>query len=101
MNNDLAKLIRKHRKARRLSQSQLAEAAGVGKTVVFDIEHSKPTVQMDTVLKILGALDIRLSFDAPPVPVNASRKVRRAAAPADVDQSQPLEEKNFLPAHLL
>jgi|SRR5579872_2293990 len=101
MNDDLAKLIRQHRKARRLSQSQLAQAAGVGKTVIFDIEHGKPTVQMDTVLKILGALDIRLSFDAPPPPAPALRKPGPAAPQTRAVQAETQLERDFLPAHLL
>jgi HTH-type transcriptional regulator/antitoxin HipB len=35
---ELAEVIRMHRKAARLSRVQLAELAGVGKTVIYDIE---------------------------------------------------------------
>ena len=50
----LADVIKKHRKAARLSQIQLAEMAGVGKTVVYDIEKGKETIQLDTLRKTFG-----------------------------------------------
>lgn len=56
----LSKAIRKHRKAAGLSQLQLAELAGVGKTVIFDIEKGKETVQLNTLLKILTVLNIKV-----------------------------------------
>jgi len=56
----LSKVIRKHRKAAGLSQLQLAEMAGVGKTVVFDLEKGKETIQLDTLRKILMVLNIKV-----------------------------------------
>jgi len=56
----LSKIIKKHRKAAGLSQLQLAEMAGVGKTVVFDIEKGKETIQLDTLRKILRVLNIKV-----------------------------------------
>lgn len=61
----LALVIRKHRKAAGLSQLQLAEIAGVGKTVVFDIEKGKETIQLDTLRKILTALNIKVQLVSP------------------------------------
>lgn len=61
----LAAIIRKHRKAAGLSQLQLAEMAGVGKTVVFDIEKSKETIQLNTLRKILTVLNIKVQLDSP------------------------------------
>ena len=58
----LATVIKKHRKAAGLSQLQLAEMAGVGKTVVFDIEKGKETVQLDTLRKILVVLNIKVQL---------------------------------------
>lgn len=58
----LATIIRKHRKAAGLSQLQLAELAGVGKTVVFDIEKGKETVQLNTLTKILKVLNIKVQL---------------------------------------
>lgn len=56
----LSKVIKKHRKAAGLSQLQLAEMAGVGKTVVFDLEKGKETIQLDTLRKILKVLNIKV-----------------------------------------
>lgn len=58
----LANIIRKHRKVAGLSQLQLAELAGVGKTVVFDIEKGKETVQLNTLRKILKVLNIKVQL---------------------------------------
>ncbi len=58
----LAGIIRAHRKAAGLSQLQLAELAGVGKTVVFDIEKGKETVRLDTLRKILMVLNIQVQL---------------------------------------
>ena len=61
----LALLLRKHRKAAGLSQLQLAEMAGVGKTAVFDIEKGKETIQLDTLRKILLVLNIKVQLTSP------------------------------------
>lgn len=63
--HDIAQTIRYFRKQSGLSQQQLAELAGIGKTVVFDIEKGKATVQLNSLLKILDALNIKLKFDTP------------------------------------
>ena len=61
----LATIIKQHRKAAGLSQLQLAEMAGVGKTVVFDIEKGKETIQLDTLRKILRVLNIKVMLTSP------------------------------------
>jgi len=61
----LAEIVRKHRKMAGLSQLQLAEMAGVGKTVVFDIEKGKATIRLDTLRKILSVLNIRVQLTSP------------------------------------
>jgi HTH-type transcriptional regulator/antitoxin HipB len=60
----LAKVIKHHRKAAGLSQLKLAELANVGKTVVFDIEKGKETIQLDTLRKILRVLNIKVRFES-------------------------------------
>jgi HTH-type transcriptional regulator/antitoxin HipB len=62
---ELNEIIRFHRQQSGLSQSNLAELAGVGKTVVFDLEKGKTTVRLDTLLKICQALNIQLTLDSP------------------------------------
>ncbi|MDP4188875.1 MAG: helix-turn-helix domain-containing protein [Bacteroidota bacterium] len=61
----LAKIIRRHRKVAGISQLQLAEMAGVGKTVVFDLEKGKETVQLNTLRKILTVLNIKVQLTSP------------------------------------
>jgi len=65
MKDDLKDIVREHRRLSGLSQSQLATLAGVGKTVVFDIEHGKESVQLDTLKKVLAALNIRFILQSP------------------------------------
>jgi predicted transcriptional regulator len=48
-----------------LTQKRLADLAGVGKTVIFDVESGKETVQLDTIKKILAVLNIKIKFESP------------------------------------
>ncbi len=61
----LGAVVRQHRRLAGLTQVELAQMAGVGKTVVHDLEKGKPTIQLDTVLKIVAALNIRLFWKTP------------------------------------
>ena len=61
----MATVIKKHRKEAGLSQLQLAEMAGVGKTVVFDLEKGKETIQLDTLRKIMAVLNIKVQLTSP------------------------------------
>jgi len=62
---DLATIVKMHRKAAKLTQLQLAELAGVGKTVVFDIEKGKETVKLNTLRKVLKVLNIEIQLTSP------------------------------------
>ena len=53
------------RKQSGLTQKKLADLAGVGKTVVFDIEKGKETVQLNSLLKIFSVLNIKLELSNP------------------------------------
>jgi transcriptional regulator with XRE-family HTH domain len=61
----LYQIIKAHRLRSGLSQAELAALAGVGKTVVFDLEHGKESVRWDTLRKVLAVLNISVSFDSP------------------------------------
>lgn len=61
----LGDIIKYHRKKAGLSQKSLADVAGVGKTVVFDIEKGKETVQFKSIINVLKALNIKLSLNSP------------------------------------
>jgi len=58
-------LIHCHRRKSGLTQNMLADFAGVGKSVVFDIEHGKETVQFNTLQKVCRALNITISLESP------------------------------------
>jgi len=62
---ELADVIRMHRKAAKLSRDKLAEMSGVGKTVIYDIEKGKETIQLDTLRKILSVLNIKIELISP------------------------------------
>ena len=67
MNNiqHLGDIIRYHRKKAGLSQKSLADIAGVGKTVVFDIEKGKETVQLKSMIHVFKALNISVTLNSP------------------------------------
>jgi len=61
----LSEVIKLHRKAAKLTRVQLADMAGVGKTVVFDIESGKESIRLDTLHKILKVLNIEVQLTSP------------------------------------
>ncbi len=65
LSNDIAIMIRFYRKESGLSQHALACLAGVGKTVIFDIEKGKETVKLKTLLSVLDVLNIKMLFETP------------------------------------
>ncbi|MCX7125110.1 MAG: type II toxin-antitoxin system Y4mF family antitoxin [Gammaproteobacteria bacterium] len=65
ISNNIAKTVHDYRKLAGLSQLELAGIAGVGKTVIFDIEKGKETVQLNTLLKVLAALNIQVKLVTP------------------------------------
>jgi y4mF family transcriptional regulator len=62
---EIAEVIRMHRKAAGLSRVQLAELAGVGKTVIYDVEKGKESIRMNTLQKILKVLNITILLTSP------------------------------------
>ena len=66
-NDQLADMVRQHRKKSQLSQIELAQLAGVGKSVIYELEHGKATVRLDSVLKVLNALNISVHLSSPMV----------------------------------
>ena len=62
---ELGSIIREHRKKSGLTQQDLAEIVGVGKTVVFDLEKGKDTVKLSTLLKILNGLNLSVRLESP------------------------------------
>jgi len=62
---EIGKIIQYHRKKSNLTQKELALLAGVGKTVVFDIEHGKETVQFATLKNVCDVLSITIGLESP------------------------------------
>jgi HTH-type transcriptional regulator / antitoxin HipB len=63
--HEIANLIHYYRKQSGLSQQELAQLAGVGKTVIYDIEKGKESVRLNTLLKVLDVLNIQIKFETP------------------------------------
>ena len=62
---DLGSLVKNHRKKAGLTQLELANLAGVGKTTVFDIEKNKETVRWNSLMAVLQVLNIKVEFKSP------------------------------------
>ena len=62
---DLGSLIKDHRKKAGLTQLELANLAGVGKTTVFDIEKNKESIRWNNLLAVLHVLNIKVEFKSP------------------------------------
>ena len=62
---DFGGIVRFHRKRAGLSQKDLADLAGVGKTVIFDIEKGKQSIRWNTIQAILQALNITIELKSP------------------------------------
>ena len=58
---DIGSFVRKMRRESGLSQTQLAEKAGVGLNFVYQMEKNKPTVQLDCARQVLNALGFEIS----------------------------------------
>lgn len=65
LTHEVANLVQYYRKQSGLSQQGLARLAGVGKTVIFDIEKGKESVRLNTLLKVLDVLNIQIKFETP------------------------------------
>ena len=65
MNGEVAEIVLFHRKKSGLTRNQLADLAGVGKTVIYDIEKGKETIRFLTLQKVLKALNIKITFTSP------------------------------------
>lgn len=62
---NLGDFIKMHRKKAGLTQLELANLAGIGKTTVFDLEKNKETVKWNNLKSILNVLNIEVQFISP------------------------------------
>ncbi len=65
INSNLAEIIKKTRKLADLSQIELAGRAGVGKTLIFNLEKGSTQISFNNILKVLKVLNIKLDFKLP------------------------------------
>lgn len=67
---ELGDALRSARNRLGLTQPQLALAAGVGVRFIVDLESGKPTVRLDSVLRVIDALGGVIDLDGLPSSVN-------------------------------
>ncbi|MET3900379.1 y4mF family transcriptional regulator [Devosia sp. UYZn731] len=58
--DQLGEFVMTRRKAKKLTQQEFADLAGVGRRFVSELESGKPTAEIGKVLKVLNALGIEL-----------------------------------------
>ncbi len=63
--DSIGKMILFHRQKSGLSRIKLAEISGISKTVIYDIEHGKSSVQFDSINKVLQTSNIKINFESP------------------------------------
>ncbi len=106
--SDLCDPIREARKTRNLSQKELADLAGIGKTAMFDLEHGNPGVRLNTLLAVLQELGMDLELILPETsgqtapakaPATPASVPTPAPSPEPVPAPSPVTES--LPEHLL
>jgi len=88
----LAALIVTHRKKAGLTQLRLAQLAGVGKTVIWDLEHGKESVQWDTLQKVLHVLNVSIEWHSPLL-----QRMAGAAASATPEPLQSTPQRKDTP----
>lgn len=66
----LGDALRSARKQLGLTQPQLALAAGVGVRFIVELEGGKPTVRLDSVMRVIEAVGGVISLDGLPSSVN-------------------------------
>lgn len=62
----LGQALRSARKQLGLTQSELALTAGVGVRFIVDLEAGKPTVRLETVMRVIEALGGQVMLDGLP-----------------------------------
>jgi transcriptional regulator with XRE-family HTH domain len=66
--DDISSILKQVRKQTGLSRLELSELAGVGKTLIFDIESGRHSVSYSNLQKICRVLNIKIQF-LPPIPL--------------------------------
>lgn len=64
----LGQAVRDARKRRGLRQEDVALASGVGLRFLHDLEHGKPTIELERLLRVVHAVGLELWLDERPRP---------------------------------
>lgn len=75
----LGAALRAARKHLRLTQSDLALAAGVGLRFIVELEAGKPTVRLEQVLRVIDALGGRVQIEGLPAVLTSTAAARHGA----------------------
>lgn len=70
----LGEVLRAARKQLGLTQPQLALAAGVGVRFIVDLEAGKPTLRLETVLRVIEALGGEINLGGLPSAANEDNR---------------------------
>jgi DNA-binding XRE family transcriptional regulator len=62
----LGQTIKQIRRKRNLTQEELGELVGVQKSQISRVENSTTEVRFDTILKVFGALGVKVNFNVEP-----------------------------------
>jgi HTH-type transcriptional regulator/antitoxin HipB len=79
---DLGLVIRDQRRKARVSQTELARRAGVGRQWLVGLEKGKPGAELGLVLRTLAALELAISIDEGG---SSSPAAADALVPSDID----------------
>ncbi len=71
----LGDALRAARKQLRLTQPQLALAAGVGVRFIVDLEAGKPTLRLENVLRVIDALGGEIHLNGLPAVASNDQRV--------------------------
>ena len=85
---DLAAVVRGRRQALGLTQEDLAARANVSRQWISAFERGRPGAELQLILRLLEALELRLSVD----PTDDAQTTRRAPAGVLVDLDALLED---------
>jgi HTH-type transcriptional regulator / antitoxin HipB len=81
--DQVGNLVRSARLRRRMSQEDLAAAAGVSRRWLINLEAGKAGSELGLVLSVLNALGLPLLVDTPDAPTHSDL---RASANVDLDE---------------
>lgn len=83
---ELGRALRAVRRSSGIRIDDMAATAGVSKQFASDVEHGKPTVQFDRVIKLLREMGISVSID---IPAGAEEELFRLREKAAGDGNGP------------